>query len=75
MHRKLTPGSEEPVSVITYSIDPPTSGACPEVNNTPPELMFLVKPDCVTRSAPVRVMATGNCSVNRRVRLCSTVRI
>jgi hypothetical protein len=30
------------------------------VNSTPPELIFFVRPDCVTRSVPLRVIETRN---------------
>jgi hypothetical protein len=45
---------------MTYSMDAPISGSFPAVNSTPPELMFFVRPDCMIRSVPLRVMETGN---------------
>jgi len=62
MQRKLTACGGSPPSVITYSIEPPSSNCLSVVNNTPPELMFFVTPECFTRSGPLRVIANGNSS-------------
>ena len=60
MQRKLTRGSDGPPRAMTYSMDAPMSGSFTAVNNTPPELMFFVSPDCIRRSGPLRVIETGN---------------
>src|SRR5579862_1392748 len=73
IQRKLTPWSTAPARVMTYSMETPMSGSFSAVNKTPPELIFLVSPRCITLSVPLRVMERGNCRVNRRVRRCSTI--
>src|SRR5215813_5103802 len=73
MHRKLTGSGASVLSVITYSIGPPKSGALCDVNRTPLELIFLVKPARATRSAPERVIESGSCKVKRLVLRCSMV--
>src|SRR5579871_2357110 len=58
---------------MTYSMETPMSDSRSEVKSTPPELMFLVSPECMARSDPLRVIAMGNCKVKRRDLLCSTL--
>ena len=60
MQRKLMLWSDGTPRVMTYSMDVPISDSLSAVNSTPPELIFFVRPDCVTRSVPLRVIETRN---------------
>src|SRR5215469_17238181 len=74
MHLRLTACGVSSMSVITYSMAPPTSSSRCAVNRTPQELIFFVKPESASRCDPARVRASGNCSLNLRVLRCSTDR-
>src|ERR1039458_8924708 len=71
MQRRLTACVPSWLRVMMYSMGPPRSGSLSAVNRTPVELMFLVNPPRVTRSAPERVIERGSRSLNRLVLRCS----